>query len=121
MVTDEVGVEVIQERERTEVEGDAQNRHVVGVHHPVAEAIGLPAGNQLGVALDDGAEHSQVRLRRVAAFGKVRVEHVLGEGALLLGLAGVIEILEMTEADMARRQAQEHGRTLLGFAPHRRA
>ncbi|MNU89344.1 hypothetical protein D3C71_791790 [compost metagenome] len=57
VVADEVGVEVVEEGERAEVEGDAEDRHVVGVHHAVAETVGLPFGDQLGVALDDFVEH----------------------------------------------------------------
>ncbi|MNG32856.1 hypothetical protein D3C84_1189680 [compost metagenome] len=87
----------------------------------MAEAIGLPQGDQFGVALDDAAKHRQVRFGLGLALGKMQFQHMLGEDSLLFGLAGVIEILEMPEAHMARRQAQEHRRTFLGFTPDRRA
>ncbi|MNN59420.1 hypothetical protein D3C81_1745330 [compost metagenome] len=119
VVADEVGVEVVEEGVRAEVEGDAQDRHVVGVHHPVAETIGLPAGNQFGVALDDGAEHGQVGLFGLAAFGVVLLQHVVDQHALLLGLAGVVEVLEMAEAYVALCQAREHGGAFAAFAPYR--
>ncbi|MNO62825.1 hypothetical protein D3C76_535060 [compost metagenome] len=121
VVADEVGVEVVEEGVRAEVEGDAEDRHVVGVHHAVAEAIRLPAGDQFGIALDDGAEHGQVGLLGLTAFGIVLFQHVVDQHALLLGLLGVVEVLEMTETHMALRQARQHGRAFTGFAPHRGA
>ncbi|MNL33276.1 hypothetical protein D3C87_1551770 [compost metagenome] len=119
MIADEVGVEVVEEGERAEIEGDAQDRHVVGVHHSVAEAIGLPLGNQLGIALHHFAEHRQVRLRLFQALREVHGQHVITQLFLLLGALGVVEIFEVPEAHMARRQAQDHGRALLFFTPHR--
>ncbi|MNV43081.1 hypothetical protein D3C71_1347860 [compost metagenome] len=119
VVADEVGVEVVEEGERAEIEGDAQDRHVVGVHHPVAEAIGLPFGDQFGVALHHFAEHRQVRLRLFQALREVHGQHVITQLFLLLGALGVVEIFEVAEAHMARRQAQDHGCAFLLFAPHR--
>jgi len=119
VVADEVGVEVVEEGKRPEVEGDAQNRHVVGVHHTVAKAVSLPFGNQLGIALDDLAEHRQIRLGLLQALGKVHRQYVLAQLLLLLGALGVIEIFEMPEAHMARCQAQDHGGAFLGLAPYR--
>ncbi|MNJ72883.1 hypothetical protein D3C77_696010 [compost metagenome] len=71
----------------------------------MAEAIGLPQGYQFGVALDDAAKHRQVWLRLGLALRKVQAQHVLGQNALLLGLARVVEVLEMPEANMAGCQA----------------
>ncbi|MNP27416.1 hypothetical protein D3C76_1203260 [compost metagenome] len=87
----------------------------------MAEAIGLPAGDQFGVALDDGAEHGQVRLFVVTAFGVVLLQHMVDQHTLLLGLFGVVEILEMAETHVALRHAGKHGRAFPGFAPHRGA
>nr|GFD01295.1 hypothetical protein [Tanacetum cinerariifolium] len=42
VVANEVLIEVVEKGERTKVERDAQNRHVVGVHYAVAETVGLP-------------------------------------------------------------------------------
>ena len=105
MVTDELGVKVIEEGERAKVEGNAQNRHVVGVHHPVAKAVGLPLGDQCGVALDNFAEHGQVRLGLLQALGEVQRQHMLAQQLLLLGALGVVEVFEMAETHMAGRQA----------------
>ncbi len=121
VVADEVGVEIVEEGVRAEVEGDAEDRHVVGVHHPMAEAIGLPQGDQLCIALDDGAEHGQIRLHGIAAFGVVLLQHMVDQHALLFRLPGVVEVFEMPETHMALRQAGEHRRAFAGFAPHRGA
>ena len=53
VIADVLSVEVIEKGEGAEVEGDAEDRHVVGVHHPMAETVGLPIGDQFGIALDD--------------------------------------------------------------------
>ena len=119
VVADEVRVEVVKEGKRAEVEGDAQNRHVVGVHHTVTKAVSLPFGDQFGVAFDDLAEHGQIRFWLFKALGEVQGQDVLGQLLLLLGLFGVVKVFEMPKADMARRQAQYHGGTLLFFAPYR--
>jgi len=49
----------------------------------------------------------------------VHRQHVLAQLLLLLGALGVVEVLEMPEAHMAGRQAQDHGGAFLGLAPHR--
>ncbi|MNQ87856.1 hypothetical protein D3C85_1030960 [compost metagenome] len=121
VVADEVGVEVVEEGERAEVEGDAEDRHVVGVHHPVAEAVGLPEGDQLGVALQYLAEEGRPGLFLFQAFGEMAFEDMTAEGFELFMLARVIEVLEVAEAHMAARQAQEHGSGLAGFPVHRGA
>ncbi|MNN88505.1 hypothetical protein D3C81_2061980 [compost metagenome] len=46
-------------------------------------------------------------------------QHVITQLFLLLGALGVVEIFEVAEAHMARRQAQDHGCAFLLFAPHR--
>ncbi|MCY1179919.1 hypothetical protein D9M73_203380 [compost metagenome] len=119
VVADEVGVEIIEERVGAEIEGDAQDRHVVGVHHAMAEAVGLPQSDQFGIALDDFAVHRQIRLWLRLALGEMHGQHVLGENLLLFGLLGVVEVFEVAETYMAFRQAQEHGTTFLFFTPHR--
>ena len=74
-----LGVEVVEKGVGAEVEGDAEDRHVVAVHHPVAEAVGLPMGDQLGVALDHRTKQRQVRLFLFAALGKVAGQHVFDQ------------------------------------------
>ncbi len=55
MVADVLGVEAVDEAKRAVVQRQPQNAEVIGVHHPVAEAYGLPSSNHLGGALDDAA------------------------------------------------------------------
>ncbi|MNN66430.1 hypothetical protein D3C81_1820060 [compost metagenome] len=57
----------------------------------------------------------------VTAFGVVLLKDMVDQHALLLGLLGVVEILEMAETHMALRQAREHGGAFAGFTPHRGA
>ena len=119
MVADECGVEVVEEGERPEVEGNAQDRHVVGVHDAMTKPVGLPLGDQFGIALHDLAEHRKVRLRLLQAFREVQGQDVFTQLFLLFRLLGVIEVFEMPEADMARRQPWHHRCAFLFFAPHR--
>lgn len=46
MVADEVRVEVLHEGKGTVVDGDTKDAQVIGVKHPVAEAVALPESNQ---------------------------------------------------------------------------
>ncbi|MNC61599.1 hypothetical protein D3C75_1115500 [compost metagenome] len=85
----------------------------------MAEAIGLPFGDQFGIALHYFAEHRQVGFRLFQALWEVHGQHVITQHFLLLGAFGVVEVFEVAEAHMAWRQAQDHGRALLLFAPHR--
>ena len=121
MVADVLGIEIIEKGVGTVIEGDAEDRHVVGVHHPVTETVGLPVGDHRGVAFDDFAEHCHIRLFLLQTVGVVAVQHMFGQLFELLMLLGVIEVLEVTEADMAGRQAQYHRCAFLFLPPHRRA
>ena len=87
----------------------------------MTETVGLPVGDHRRVALDDLAEHRQVRLLLLQAVGVVAVQHVVGQLFELLVLAGVVEVFEVTEADMAGCQAQHHRRAFLLLAPDRGA
>ncbi len=121
VVADVVGVEVVEEGVGAEVEGDAEDRHVVGVHHAVAEAVGLPAGDEFGVALDDVAEHRRPGALMVLQVGEVAGQDVLAEGLQLLVLAGVVEVFEVAEAHVAGRHAQQGGAGFAAFAVDRGA
>ncbi|MNE96086.1 hypothetical protein D3C80_1942500 [compost metagenome] len=86
----------------------------------MAKTVGLPLGDQLGIALDHFAKHRQVRFRLLKAFREMHGQHVFAEFFLLFGALGVVEIFEVTETHMARREAQDHGGALLFLTPHRR-
>ncbi|MNT92365.1 hypothetical protein D3C72_2336310 [compost metagenome] len=62
-------------------------------------------GDQPGVAFDHLAEHGQVGFGLGQAGGEVATQHVLAELLQQVVLLGVIEVLEVTEAHMALRQA----------------
>ncbi|MDT4845609.1 hypothetical protein FQZ97_796020 [compost metagenome] len=87
----------------------------------MAETVGLPAGDQLGVALDHLAEQRRIGLCLFPALREVFGEDEVAEHLQLLVLAGVIEVLEVAETHVAGRQAQQHRRAFLLLAPHRGA
>ncbi len=109
MVADEARIEVVKEGVGAEIEGDAEDRHIVGVHHAVAEAVGLPARDQRGGALEHRAEERMERLGMFQQLGKVRLDDVLQQLLQFGMLAGVVEEFEVAEAHMAGGQAQQHG------------
>src|SRR6185436_13132349 len=53
VITDEAGIVVVDEPERTVVERDAVDRHVVGVHDSMCPADSLPLRDQPRRAFDD--------------------------------------------------------------------
>ncbi len=110
VVADVVGIEPVQKLERAVVDGQAQDGHVVGVHHAVAKAHGLPVGQQLGRAFGHGAQQGSVGVAgRGAAGGVVAVDHVIGQLAQLGFLAACGKVFEVAEADEAGRDAADHG------------
>jgi hypothetical protein len=69
VVADVAGVEGVHELEGPVVDGQAQDAHVVGVHHPVHEAHRLPLGEQACRALGHLAQQRGVRVGGRAARG----------------------------------------------------
>ena len=53
VVADKAGLVIVQETVRAVVDGEPQQRHVIGVHHAVRKAYALPLGDQARGALDD--------------------------------------------------------------------
>ena len=120
MVADVAGVEGIEEAEGAVVDRQPEDRHVVGVHHAVAEAHCLPLRHQLGGALRHRFQQRGVGLRCVAAGRVVLVDHEVGQAAQRVGVVGgVREVLEVAEADEARRHARAHRGGLDLLATHR--
>ncbi len=89
------------------VERQPENRHVVGIHHPVGEADRLPLGHQHGRAADHLSEHPQETIVKAHELGIVMLDDVLGQRAQVVDLVAVIEDLEAAEADMRRGHANE--------------
>jgi len=85
----------------------------------MTEAIRLPTGDELR-----GTFHNLGKQRCPGLFGRqagceMAGQQVLAQLAQLSVLTGVVEILEVPEADMAGCQAHEHGGTLFPLAPDR--
>ena len=121
VVADVAGLEVVEEPERPVVHREAEDGEVVGVHHAVAEADGLPFRHELARAADDFLEPPVVFVLRrdVDELGVVLRDDVVGEGAEVLHLFAVVEDLEAAEAHMARGHAQDHRARLGRFAEDR--
>ena len=114
----------VQKLERAVVDGQAQDAHVVSIHHAVAKAHGLPVRHHLGGALGHRCQQGHIGVAtpaRIDAAGRVQaVNHVIGQDFELGMPVAVTEMLEMAKADKAGCQARHHGRSLKGLAPHGR-
>ncbi|MNS93885.1 hypothetical protein D3C72_1280830 [compost metagenome] len=120
VVADMVGVERVEEAKWAVVDGQAQDRHIVGVHHAVAEADGLPVRDQVGGAQRDLAQQRLVGLGVVAARGHEVVDDEIRQLAQRGDVVVRGEMLEVPEADKGRRQPGHHRGGFDGLAPHRR-
>ena len=131
VVADVAGVECIQKLEGAVVNRQAQHAHVVGVHHAVAKAHGLPVRNHVGGALAHLIQQRGIgiawhrgafaiyTLPAAAAGGVVAVNHVIGQLAQLgLHIAGG-KVLKVAKTDKAGR-GTGHDRGGFGrFTVHR--
>ena len=121
VVADVHRVEAIEKAERPVVDRQPQDRQVVGVHHAVAKTHRLPLRHQPRGASRHLLQPRQQRYRRVAAFGMKTIDHRLDQPAQRGHVVGrVCEVLEMPEAQEARRDPRHHGRGLDVLAHHRR-
>src|SRR3546814_2196285 len=71
------------------------------------------------LTFDHFAKPARVAIGQGAQFSEVLVDDVIGERRQTLGLATVIEHLEIAEAHVRRRDATDHGGALDGFAAYR--
>ena len=122
MVADVAGVVGVQKLERAVVDGQAQNAHVVGVHHAVAKAHGLPLRHHGRGALAHGLQKRSVGVAGKAGCGTAGgvkpVNDVVGQRFQLLMLVVIREVLKMTKAHKAGGGPSHHGGSFNGFAVH---
>ena len=123
VVADVVGVVMVEKLERAVVDGQAQQTHVVGVHHAMAKADGLPLGDHARCALGYLFEQGGIALGRAAGMlggaGKVALDHVIGQCAQVLHLVASGEMLKMAKAHKAGRYAGYDGGGFHRLAVHR--
>ena len=116
------GVVGVQKLERAVVDGQAQNAHVVGVHHAMAKPHGLPLRHHRGCALAHGFQKRGVGVAGkagcAAACGVKPVDDVVGQRLQLRMLVVVGEVLKMTKAHKAGGRPGHHGGGFNGFAVH---
>ncbi|MNM58032.1 hypothetical protein D3C81_692520 [compost metagenome] len=105
MVTDIVGLIIVKEAVGTIVDGDTQNRHVIGVHHAVSKADGLPMGDEPGGAFDHIGKPQQIAITLIFKLRPVAGNHKISQLLHLLRLLTVIKMFEMAETHVAFRYA----------------
>ena len=123
VVADVVRHESVEKLERTVVNGQAQDAHVVGVEHAVAKTHCLPLRYQRSGAQGHGLQQGGVgvaaKFSAGAALGVMVVDDMVGQRAQLCQLVARGEMLEMAEADETGRGAGNDGSGLHAFAAHR--
>src|SRR5689334_22696552 len=100
MIADERGVIGFHEAEWPIVDGEAQDRHIVGIHYAVRESNRLPGGDEARRARHNFAVPERVAVRLPCQMRKMFFDHVIGEPAHEVGPSAVVEIFEMTETHM---------------------
>ena len=104
-------VAVLGEGRGAEVQRDADSGLVVGVHHAVDEARGLPVRDQVGGVQHDGLEQGRVTvLFLLHATGVVVAQEVVREAAQRIAVAPEIAVLEGAETQVGRGKPHQHGR-----------
>ena len=125
VVADVAGHERIEKLKRPIVQREAQDAHVVGVHHPVAKTHGLPLGHELCGALTHAVQQCCVGVAApgagglgAAAFGVIAVDDVVGQCAQLLFLVVGRKVLKVAKAHKARGHAGDDGGGFQLLTPH---
>ena len=122
MVAHVAGHKSVQKLEGPVVNGQAQDAHVVGVHHPVAKAHGLPLRHEARGALAHGLQQGGVRVTcqagAVPAFGVVAVDDVVGQRLQRVLLAVGCKVFKVAKAHKAARHAGDDGSGLDLLAAH---
>lgn len=88
----------VEKSVRSVVDGKSEQRHIVGVHDAMDKADGLPLGNQADGTLADGLKEGKMGVGSILAFGVMLREELGKQGVEGGGLAALIAILKMPEA-----------------------
>ena len=120
MVADIAWLVVVQEAVGAVVDGQPEDRHIIGVHHAVREAYRLPVGDQRRGAIHHIVKPQGVAVGVLHQLWPVMSNHIVRQLLHLFRLAAVVPVLEVAEAHVALGDAHQHRATLRGFAPHRR-
>ena len=91
VIADITGLIVIEEAVRAVVNGDAENRHVVGVHHAVSETDGLPMGDQARRPFHHVGKPQQVTLSLILQLRPVTGNDEIRQLPHLLRLFAVVK------------------------------
>ena len=85
------------------------DRDIVGVHHPVDEADAEPACDKVALQADHPVEQCQMRVGRLGKLGKMAAHGIVRQLRDMVGAEMRGEELKGADADMAARDARQHG------------
>lgn len=120
MIADKVRLPVVEKAEGAVVERQAEKRHVIGVHHAVGEADGLPAGDKPRGSRDNVTKPDRVFIAILCQMRPVVANGVIRQQLHLLRLPAIVKVLEVAEAQMAFGNAHQHCALLGALAVNRR-
>ena len=110
-------VEGVHERARPEVDALTGDGHVVGVHDTVDEPDEHPLRDQRGLGVDDAVQQREVGILRLRRIGVVPRDRVVRQTPQQGRVVAHGRVLERPDAEVARRNPDEH-RTRLQALPH---
>ena len=116
MVADVFGIERFHEAERAVIERQAQDRHIVRVHHAMHEAHGLPVRDHVRRAHAHFGQQGLIRICRSTQLGVEAVDDVIGKDFQLVRLLAVKPVFERAEAHETGRHARDDSRRFHRFA-----
>src|SRR5476649_1818238 len=98
MIANKPGIVRIQKSVRTVVEGKADDREIIGVHHAVRKADALPSGHEFRRAFYDGAKETLVTILAGTGFGEPACDRVVRQRLNCFDVLAIVEKLERTKA-----------------------
>ena len=119
VVTDKTGLVIVDEGIGAKIDGQSQNRHVVGIHHPVRKPLRLPQCDQTSRSLSDIAQPKYVTIFFIHQMWPMMANRIIRQLSNFIRLLAVIEVLEMAKTQVAFSDAHQHRTALRLLAENR--
>ena len=118
MIRDETWIKIIHEPIGTIVQCQTKNRHIIGIHHTMCPAHGLPMCNHHSSSSRYFRKKPRVFISVVNQMRKVLGNHIIGQSFEMFMLPPIEEHFKASKPHMTRRHANEHRPRLWPFAQH---
>ena len=118
MVADMAWIVGFNEAERTVIQCQPDDRHIIGVHHAMYEADSLPMRYQIRGPTGYLGQQRLVGISGVLQFRVKTGNHVVGQDFQLLRPIVVIPVFKRSEAHKTGRHAGQYGYGFRSLAHH---